>query len=152
MRTQFLFSSLIIILSTSLVVSAQNVKEPDLKFSSEKISPFFLNETVGLSVNRDKSSRHDIFAYNPVKHEDNYVISLHRDDLNQDMVYFVNAEGETEYVTYGSTSPINFNKLFTRRDSFNPYGVNSPLEALITGFINGMINRQFGIFKRKKDR
>ena len=152
MRVLYIFSGLTFFLLTSQGVLAQSDEEPSSRFSSGKISPFFLNETIGLSVNNDRTSRHNLFAYNQVKHEDDYVISVHREDLNQDMVYFVNSEGETEYVTYGSTSPINFNKLFTRRDSFNPYGVNSPLEALVTGVINEVINRNLRIFKRKKKR
>lgn len=108
--------------------------------STTNTSIYYLNNSLGLSLNQDLSGRYDTYSYKPTVFGNTQIISMNRSDLNQDMVYFIDAKGNTQYVTYGVTNPVNMDIYSVPKDSFNPYGASDPWEGLATGILNGLIN------------
>ena len=148
MNWRMKFGSLIAILGClSLEASAQNL----FGSGTKQVSPFYRNGIIGIAINHDQSLRHDFFSYNPITFNQEQVVSMYREDGNQDMIYFVNPDGVTQYISYGTTSPMNLNRLFApKRDSFNPYGVKNPIEGVITGVLNLVFNRRLELFRSRK--
>lgn len=125
-------------------------------FESSKggtLVPFYRNGVIGIALTRNQRNRHDVIGYNSTTYNQEQVVSMHQEESNQDMIYYINPDGVTQYISYGSTSPANLNHLFTpKRDSFNPYGVKNPLEGVVTGVLKMVFTRRLywpGI-KRKK--
>ena len=119
---------------------AQRLVTPFPLLSTTQTSIYYLNNSLSLSLNQNLSGRYDSYSYKPVVFGNTQIISMNRSDLNQDMVYFIDAKGNTQYVTYGVTNPVNINKYSVPKDSFNPYGASDPWEGLATGILNGLIN------------
>ncbi len=117
----------------------------------ENMVPYYRGGVIGIALSHDQSVRFDSFSYNSLSFNQEQVISMYLDEGNQDMIYYINQDGVTQHVSYGSTSSLNLNQLRTpKRDSFNPYGVKNPIEAVVTGVLNVVFNRRFDLFRNNR--
>ncbi len=113
-------------------------------------SLYYLNGTGGVAFNLDQNSRHGNFFYNDYKVDNLQVISVHQPQVQQDLVYYIDEEGNTLYRSYATTAPINIGLTHTTgRDSFNPYGARDIGEGLFTGVLNTLFsNKRVKFFNR----
>ena len=129
-------------------LQAQNLLESS---KDGTLLPYYSNGVIGIALRRDLTIRHDLFGYNSIKFNQEQVVSMHQEHGNQDLIYYINSDGVTQYISYGSTSHTNLNHLFTpRRDSFNPYGVKNPLEGVVTGVLKMVFTGRFDWLNNRK--
>lgn len=116
------------------VVSAQTSLSSD---PTQKWNFNLTTGTPGLNFNADTQSRFNSLYYNDVKIHGLQVVSFYQPYTNYDFVYFIDAKGNTQYISYAPTSALNFDP--ARRsgmDSLNPYGSCDVGGSLIAGMLN----------------
>ncbi|MEQ9297518.1 MAG: hypothetical protein RIF33_03095 [Cyclobacteriaceae bacterium] len=114
-------------------------------FSSVITNPsfFYLGGTGSVAFNLDQNSRHGNFFYNDYKVDNLQVVSVHQPQVQQDLVYYIDQQGNTLYRSYAPTAPINMGLTNnTGRDSFNPYGARDIGESLFTGVLNTLFSNK----------
>ena len=149
MRPPFRFCLILLAWAYTIVqIQGQNISE-----SSKDVTlfPFYRHGEIGIAIKRGHTIRHDLFGYNSIKFKQEQVVSMYQEQGNQDMIYYINPDGVTQYISYGSTSHTNLNHLFApRRDSFNPYGVKNPLEGVVTGVLKMVFTGRFDWLNNRK--
>lgn len=136
---------LLLALSPSLVAQGTTVKSLPLQPAF-----YYLNGNGGLILNTDQESRYSTMFYNNYSVFDLQVVSVHQSQVQQDLVYFIDQQGNTLYRTYAPTAPINMG-LTNRagRDSLNPYGARDLGESLLTGVLNTLFSNKRVRFIRR---
>ncbi|GEM_PF-5150969 len=103
----------------------------------------YLDGMGGLVLNLDNQSRYNSFFYNDYKINGLQVISTHQPEVQQDLVYYIDQDGNTLYRSYAPTAPINMGLIQSRgRDSLNPYGARDFGESLFTGVLNTLFSNK----------
>ncbi|MEM8894091.1 MAG: hypothetical protein AAGC88_05905 [Bacteroidota bacterium] len=103
----------------------------------------YLNGTGGLVFNLDDKARYNSFFYNDYKVNGLQVISVHQPQVQQDLVYYIDNDGNTLYRSFAPTAPINMGLTqSTGRDSFNPYGARDFGESIFTGVLNTLFSNK----------
>jgi hypothetical protein len=128
-----------------LLLSSMSAFAQNTSFSNALSNPsfFYLGGTGGIAFNLDQKSRHGNLFYNDYKVDNLQVISVHQPQVQQDLVYYIDQQGNTLYRSYAPTAPINMGLTNTAgRDSFNPYGARDIGESLFTGVLNTLFSHK----------
>ena len=122
---------LVLFLSTS-----SSFSQAPLNFKPQNPTFFFLNGQGGVAFDLEQNSRYNNFFYNDFRQGDLQVISVYQPAVQQDLVYYIDKDGNTHYRSFAMSHPINLMTPQGTRDSLNPYGARDLGESLLTGLLN----------------